>query len=143
MFDHRRELPFYYSICRRTRGELNHTVQNIFATFGDSVFFDHTGVGLWAMVHLVVSNSGSYHYKTSDVHFADRMPRGSMPRFEATQSISPREVPISISSLSLKSHKVARKLWRLRHSRNAPQHLLKKLETCRIDAVACPSPVAL
>lgn len=95
------------------------------------------------MVHLVVSNSGSYHYKTSDVHFADRMPRGSMPRFEATQSISPREVPISISSLSLKSHKVARKLWRLRHFRNAPQHLLKKLETCRIDAVACPSPVAL
>src|SRR5258705_5406331 len=47
----------------------------------------------------------SHRCLISDVHSADRMPRGSIPRFEATWSISPRVVPISISSLSLRSHK--------------------------------------
>jgi len=35
---------------------------------------------------------------------------------EATWSTSPRAMPMSCSSLSFRSHKVARNLWRLRHS---------------------------
>jgi hypothetical protein len=36
------------------------------------------------MMRLVVSNSGHSPLADIDAHSADRMPRGSIPRFEAT-----------------------------------------------------------
>jgi len=57
MFDHRRERPFY-GICRRTGRELDHTVAKRFRDVRRCRLLTHTGVGLWAMLHLVVSNSG-------------------------------------------------------------------------------------
>ena len=73
-------------------------------------------VGLRAMVRLVVSIPAIHRCQISNDHSADRMPRGSIPLFEATYSISPRVVPISISSLSVRSHKLAINLWRFRRS---------------------------
>ena len=57
MFDHRREHPFY-GIFRRTGGELDHTVAKRFSDGRRCRLLTHTGVGIWAMIDLVVANSG-------------------------------------------------------------------------------------
>jgi hypothetical protein len=57
--DHCREHPFY-GICRRTGGELDHGSPKGFRDVRRRRLLTHTGVGLWAMVHLVVSNSGPH-----------------------------------------------------------------------------------
>ena len=55
MFDHRREHPFY-GICRRTGGELDHTVAKRFLRRSAAPSLTHTEVGSGHLLHLVVSN---------------------------------------------------------------------------------------
>ena len=53
--------------------------------------------------------------------------------------MSPGVRPISFSSLSLRSCKLARNLARWRLSRNARQHLFSRLKTFRVDAIGGPA----
>src|SRR5690242_8958005 len=62
-------------------------------------------------------------------------------RERATNSISPRVVPISWSSLSLRTYMALRTALRSCHSRNIFQYLLRGWKARCIGAVVCPRSV--
>ena len=86
MFDHRREHPFY-GICRRTGGELDHTVAKRFLRRSAMPPFDPYWSTSGQCCIWSCPIPAPHHYQTSNVHSADRMPRGSIEQRTAEREI--------------------------------------------------------